>query len=272
MTSGSISGHCSTKTRERLQSLIWEGRNCGHNSAYPPGEASGLPQVGSARWQSLIWAGIVNPMPANLGAPLQTLPSPRGLRSAMASMVHLPGGQFEMGTDEADLERLQRTYGVRRRELFAPEVPRHTVRVDPFWLDACLVTNAEFGRFVDATPAWAPDRIDNRYHNGRYLQRWHGAAPPPELAEHPVVNVSWYAAMAYARWAGKRLPTEAEWESAARGGLADGDFPWGDAPADPSRANYGASGLGTTTPVGSFPAHPHGLYDLAGNVWEYCLD
>src|SRR5262245_27858182 len=122
----------------------------------------------------------------------------------MATMVCLPGGQFQMGTDEADLERLARVFGVRRRELFAPEVPRHGVRVDPFWLDAYPVTNAEFQRFVAAAPEWAPDRIPARYDNGRYLQHWRGAAHPPDLAEHPVVNASWYAAMAYARWAGKR--------------------------------------------------------------------
>lgn len=190
----------------------------------------------------------------------------------MAAMVRVPGGQFEMGTAEADLERLQRVYGVRRRELFAPEVPRHTVRVDPFLLDACPVTNAAFQRFVDAEPEWAPGRIPARYHNGAYLRHWTGTSHPTELGDHPMVNVSWYAAVAYARWAGKRLPMEAEWECAARGELADSEFPWGTAPPDPSRANYGASGRGTTTPVGSYPPNPYGLYDLAGNVWEYCLD
>ncbi|MBI3971202.1 MAG: formylglycine-generating enzyme family protein [Chloroflexi bacterium] len=190
----------------------------------------------------------------------------------MAVMVRLAGGRFEMGTAEADLARLPQMYGVRRRELFAPEVPRHPVRVDPFLLDVYPVTNAEFKRFVDAAPEWAPSRVPAHYHNGAYLRHWNGDEHPPAFADHPVANVSWYAAMAYARWAGKRLPTEAEWEFAARGGRADAEFPWGSAPPDASRANYGASGLGTTTPVGSYPSNPYGLYDLAGNVWEYCLD
>ena len=187
-------------------------------------------------------------------------------------MVRVPGGQFAMGTRATDVARLQQVYGVRRAELLAPEVPRHVVRVDPFWLDATPVTNAAFKRLVDAEPAWAPGSVPEHFHNGEYLRHWQGSDHPPELADHPVVNVSWYAAMAYARWAGKRLPTEAEWECAARGGQADAEFPWGSAPLEPSRANYGASGLGTTTPVGSYPANPYGLHDLAGNVWAYCLD
>ena len=87
---------------------------------------------------------------------------------------------------------------------------------------------------------------------------------------HPVVEVSWYGAMAYAAWVGKRLPTEAEWEKAARGGLSGLTYPWGNA-IDATRANYDWY-IGDTTAVGKYPANGYGLYDMAGNVWEWCLD
>jgi formylglycine-generating enzyme required for sulfatase activity len=187
-------------------------------------------------------------------------------------MVWLPGGTLLMGTPEAAIPDLMRTYAVSRRELFAAEAPQHVVTLAPFWIDRFPVTNAQFSAFIDDQPQWAPGRIAPALHNGAYLQHWEGSGVPPALADHPVVFVSWYAALAYARWAGKRLPTEAEWEYAARGGQAEAAFPWGDAPADPSRANYGASGIGATTPVGAYPPNPYGIYDLAGNVWEFCLD
>src|SRR5262245_46092724 len=154
-------------------------------------------------------------------------------------MVRLADGDLAMGTAAADVPRLLERYGGLPENLFAPEVPRHTVRVAAFSIDAFPVTNAAFKRFVDAVPVWAPDRIPAHLHNGAYLRHWRGREHPPELADHPVVHVSWYAAVAYAVWAGKRLPTEAEWEFAARGGVVGAEFPWGDAAPDPSRANYG---------------------------------
>ena len=83
--------------------------------------------------------------------------------------------------------------------------------------------------------------------------------------------MSWYAAVAYCHWRGKRLPTEAEWEHAAKGEL-NGDVPWGNDAADKGRANYGGSGIGSTSAVGSYPANVYGLFDMAGNVWEFLAD
>jgi formylglycine-generating enzyme required for sulfatase activity len=108
-------------------------------------------------------------------------------------------------------------------------------------------------------------------HNGHYLEHLRDGQCPPGKAEHPVVFVTWHAALAYCRWAGGRLPTEAEWEYAARAGRAS-EFPWGDEQPTPDRANYAASGFDDTRPVGSYPPNPLGLYDMAGNVWELALD
>jgi formylglycine-generating enzyme required for sulfatase activity len=177
-----------------------------------------------------------------------------------------------MGTPAAEIARLRARYQIGHAGLLTPEVPQHRVHLAPFYIDRYAVTNAQFRAFLAAAPQWRPDRISDRYHNGAYLKHWEGDQCPPDKAHHPVVYVSWYAAIAYARWAGNRLPTEAEWEYAARGGLEDADFPWGDEPPDPGRANYAASGFGETAPVGSYPPNPYGLYDLSGNVWEYCLD
>ena len=93
---------------------------------------------------------------------------------------------------------------------------------------------------------------------------------PVSEANHPVVHISWYAAMAYAQWVGKRLPTEAEWEKAARGGLSGQKYTCGNS-TDNSKANYDRN-VGKTTPVGKYPANGYNLYDMAGNVWEWCLD
>lgn len=156
----------------------------------------------------------------------------------------VPAGSFLMGSDDGPED----------------ERPRHRLDLPSFWIDTYPVTNAEYARFVAATehrppPHWA---------NGSY---------PPDKADHPVVNVSWEDAQAYAAWAGKRLPTEAEWEKAARG--SDGRrWPWGDT-FDASRCNTRESGIGGTTPVGSFAPQgnsPYGAADMAGNVWEWTAD
>lgn len=184
----------------------------------------------------------------------------------------IPGGTFEMGTDAADLVRLQQVFGIKRAEVFSSEVPRHTVTLSPFYIDRREVTNAQFKKFLDRHPAWRPGNVAARLHNGNYLKHWKDGAYPEGRADHPVVNVSWYAAVSYCRWAGGRLPTEAEWEFAARGGLVGRAFPWGDEMPDETRANFSASGVGDTVRVGVYAANGYGLFDMAGNVWEYLAD
>ena len=187
-------------------------------------------------------------------------------------MVLISGATFQMGTDLSDIARLQQLFGVRRGDIFYAEVPQHTVTIDSFYLDKYEVTNAQFKKFLEKSPQWRPDRIPGHYHNGDYLKHWNGNDYPKGKADHPVVNVSWYTSVAYCQWMGKRLPTEAEWEYAARGRLTGKAFPWGDQPVDNGRANYVGSGIGQTTIVGSYPANGYGLFDMAGNVWEYMAD
>jgi formylglycine-generating enzyme required for sulfatase activity len=192
--------------------------------------------------------------------------------AAPTSMVICRGGTFCMGTPSSRLDQLQQSYQISYRDLFTPETPQHEVELAPFAIDTHPVTNAQFLAFLMAQPEWQPDQIAPQLHNGDYLKHWDGMRYPDALADHPVVYICWYAAVAYAAWVKKRLPTEAEWEYAARAEQADAEYPWGAAPADPSRANYAASGVQTTTAVGSYPPNPYGIFDLAGNVWEYCLD
>ena len=171
-----------------------------------------------------------------------------------AGMVLIPACEFQMGSnDGGDNEK-----------------PVHTVYVDAFYMDVYEVTNAQFKAFVDANPQWRKNQIPSNYHDGDYLKPWSGNSYPSGKGNHPVVYVSWYAAMAYAQWVGKRLPTEAEWEKAARGGLQGQTYPWGNG-IDANKANYNGN-VDSTTPVGSYGANGYGLHDMAGNVWEWCLD
>ena len=169
-------------------------------------------------------------------------------------MVLIPAGEFQMGSNDGGDD----------------EKPVHSVYVDAFYMDKYEVTNAQFKKFVDANRQWQKAHIEGRFHNGNYLGHWNGNNYPSEKGNHPVTFVSWYAAMAYAKWAGKRLPTEAEWERAARGGLVVKTYPHGNM-ITRQDANYGRN-VGDTTAVGSYPANGYGLYDMAGNVYEWCLD
>ena len=168
----------------------------------------------------------------------------------------IPAGEFQMGGRDGDAE--------------SDEQPVHTVYVDAFYIDKYEVTNAQYKKFVDANPQWQKDNIPRNLHNGKYLRFWRGNTYYLSKENHPVVYVSWYAAMAYAKWAGKRLPTEAEWEKAARGGVVGRKYPWGDL-IDSTKANYGRA-VGKTMLVGTYPPNDYGLYDMVGNVMEWCLD
>ena len=178
--------------------------------------------------------------------------------AAIDGMVLIPAGEFVMGGND--------------NQAGSDEKPVHTVYLDAFYIDTHEVTNAEYKKFLDANPQWwkgGNPPIDNAY-SGSYLSDWNGNNYPAGKGDHPVVYVSWYAAMAYAEWAGKRLPTEAEWEKAARGGLLGKVYPWGDT-IDDTKANYNRN-VGSTTPIGKYPPNGYGLYDMSGNVWEWCLD
>ncbi|WP_374957107.1 SUMF1/EgtB/PvdO family nonheme iron enzyme [Actinopolyspora mortivallis] len=126
-----------------------------------------------------------------------------------------------------------------------------------FYIDVYPVTNAEYGRFLAATGHEPP-------------QHWKGGQPANQLADHPVVFVTWKDAAAYADWAGKSLPSSEQWEKAARG-TRGAVYPWGDQPT-PAKCNVRENGVGETTLVDCYQsgASPYGVYDLCGNVWEWC--
>jgi len=173
-----------------------------------------------------------------------------------ALMVLIPEGNFVMGDPAGE-------------EVHYDENPCRTIHLDAFWIDCYEVTNRHYKRFVDETGRRAPfvDTDWARPYN------WINNTYPPGTADFPVVLVSWEDAAAYAGWAGKRLPTEAEWEKASRGGLVKKRYPWGDA-IDAQHANHFTSitARNGLKPVGSFPANAYGLHDMAGNVWEWCSD
>lgn len=176
--------------------------------------------------------------------------------AADGGMVRIPGGAFTMGSDDGPED----------------ERPAHRVQVPAFEIDRLPVTNRAFATFLQAVGPRGPageryydwDDADARIH--QHAGRWQA---DPEAAEHPVVEASWAGARAYCAWRGARLPTEAEWEKAARG-TDRRRYPWGNAPPDASLAHYGG-GWHDTVPVGSRPkgASPYGVLDMAGNGWQW---
>jgi len=171
-----------------------------------------------------------------------------------ARMKDIPAGSFIMGSEDGRAE----------------EKPVHKVNLSSFKIGSYLVTNSDFKAFVLSNPEWKKDRINPEYHDGKYLDDWDGNEYAEGKDDHPVGFVSYYAAKAFAEWAGKRLPTEAEWEYAARGGLTGKKYPNGDTMND-TIANLAKRFRGTT-PVGQFEPNGYGLYDMAGNLFEWTAD
>ncbi|MCE2400099.1 formylglycine-generating enzyme family protein [Candidatus Poribacteria bacterium] len=167
-------------------------------------------------------------------------------RDVLEGMALIPAGEFRMGSIGAEAD--------------GDEQPLHRVYVDAFYIDKYEITVGEYKQFIKKTGHDAPD--------------WDAIAKYSPTDEHPIANVTWYDAVAYAEWAGKRLPTEAEWEKAARGGLVGKKYSWGDTTPNGTQANLNGTedGYEFTAPVGSFPANGYGLHDMAGNVQEWCLD
>ena len=194
-------------------------------------------------------------------------------------MVLIRGGSFKMGSEDG----------------MPYEAPVHDVSIRSFWMDAHEVTVAEFAKFVTATGykteaerfGWsgAFSLTEGQWKKTTGANWRHPDGPDSNAAmDEPVCQVSWNDAAAYAKWAGKRLPTEAEWEYAARGGLVQKTYSWGDTlrPNGKPAANWwqgnfpqrntGEDGFMTRAPVNSFPPNAFGLHDMIGNVWEWCAD
>jgi sulfatase modifying factor 1 len=243
------------------------------------------------------------PPPGDASAPSPTPEGPRDARQP--NMVWIPGGTFQMGSADH----------------YPEEAPVHRVRVDGFWMDHHTVTNQEFARFVKNTryvtlaerapdpadyPGATPEllvaasvvfqqptrpvSLDSPYSWWTYVPgaNWRQPQGPGSSVkrrpDHPVVHVAWEDVAAYAGWAGKDLPTEAEWEYAARGGLEGATYAWGEEITPEGRwmantwqgkfpmHNTGEDGHTGTAPVSSYPPNGYGLADMIGNVWEWTTD
>ena len=177
-------------------------------------------------------------------APITTAQTGRAVEKGES--IRIAGGEFVMGTEPGRVDELMSRFQVKRRELFASELPAHRVTVAAFSIDRTEVTTSAFNT-------------------------WAGKPFAAADADLPAAFVTWDEASAFCRAAGKRLPTEAEWEFAASN-RGTTEFPWGDEMPDAARANWLGAGLGKAARVGSFPPDRNGLYDLAGNLWEFVQD
>ena len=162
-----------------------------------------------------------------------------------APMVLIPAGEFQMGGYMEENN----------------EQPVHTVYLDAFYMDIYEVANVQYQKFLEAT---GREPSPQGY--------WSQGVPGYDRPNQPAVGMTWQGAVDYCQWAGKRLPTEAEWEKAARGGLEGKKYPWGDEPPDETKTNFGKYMMGTSTPIGSYPPNGYGLHDMGGNVEEWCYD
>lgn len=188
-----------------------------------------------------------------------------------SNMLVIPLAQFSIGLDTAHLLADAKRFNL-PISYFSQEYPSFRVYVPAFYIDKKEVTNADYKKFIDANPEWSKEHMPDSLQDGNYLKDWNGDKYPKSKGKYPVVYVSWFAAKAYAKWVGKRLPIEVEWESAAKGTDKTSEFPWGDTDADSTKANYGHVNTGRTVKAGKYHANDYGLYDMAGNVKEFVLD
>jgi formylglycine-generating enzyme len=194
------------------------------------------------------------------------------IRPSYTNMVLVNGGTFSMGLDSTQLQTVPARFNM-PASYFSQQYPANRVTVASFYIDKYEVTNADYKKFIRANPLWSKSNIADSLHDGNYLKLWNGNKYPKGQDDYPVVYISWYAAGAYAKWVGKRLPLQAELEYAEKkAGGKSALFLWGNADPNKSKANYNDSAIGGAAKVGSYPADSLGLYDMAGNVSEFCAD